>query len=246
MVKESGYDGMGMLWLDRLPDFLQAFDSEGLKVPQIYLNVDFTLGQIHEVSFGGAPFDPRLKQDLPLLKGRCLQLIFLPCGFRPADPIAYGRSIQIIREIADLVGTNAQVLLSNTGYLPYANKVEDVLRLADDTGRSNVLIMFDLLGYLKESKHDDYRQLLARAMPRLKAVAVVGTDEFPVPTKPNYLKPLGRGSFDMLTFLETLRELGYTGPVLLETTWIDGNREYVLKESMQGWRKLQSQLSLKP
>jgi len=86
-------------------------------------------------------------------------------------------------------------------------------------------------------------------MPRLKAVSVVGTDEFPAPTpaSPNYyLKPLGQGSFDILAFLKTLKELGYNGPILLDTQGIDGERRKVLQESMEAWRKLQGRLNFKP
>src|SRR5208282_3523476 len=133
-----------------------------------------------------------------------------------------------------LVGTHTQVLLKNMDCavslggraIAYRVRAEEVLRLAEDTGRPNVGIMFDLVSYLRVSKSHDYRPLLARALPRLKAVEVVGTDEFPVRTAYGryHLKPLGQGSFDMFSFFKTLRELGYRGPILLETEYIDGDR----------------------
>jgi len=145
MVKELGYDGMGMLWLDDLPEWLEAFDSMGLKVPQIYLNANLGLGPGPDVSFGGAPFDPRLKQDLPLLKGRGIQMILILYGFKPSEPVAYARAIKIVREIADLVGSETGVLLSNIDSYPPKIAVDDLLALVNEVNRPNVGIMLNFV-----------------------------------------------------------------------------------------------------
>jgi sugar phosphate isomerase/epimerase len=248
MVKEIGYDGMGMLWLEQLPEFLQAFDAVGLPLSQIYLNVDLSLGQLPEVSFGGKPFDPRLKQTIPLLRGRRVQFVLLLNGFKPSDRTVLARARKVVGEIADLAGPETEVLLSNMDRYPPRIRVDDVLRLANDVNRPNVGIMFDLFDYLAASNDHEYKPLLARAAPRLKAVGVVGTDEFPGPTAHGgfYDKPLGQGSFDMPAFLKTLLELGYRGPIVLETQGIPGDRREVLTESMKAWRKMQGNLNVKP
>jgi sugar phosphate isomerase/epimerase len=181
-----------------------------------------------------------------LLRGRRVQFVLLLYGFKPSDSTVHTRAIQVVGEIADLAGPETEVLLSNLDRYPPTIKVDDVLRLANEVNRPNVGIMLDLFDYLAASKEHDYRALLARAMPRLKAVGVVGTDEFPVPTGGYYDKPLGQGSFDMSAFLKTLRELGYTGPIVLETQGLPGDRREVLTESMKAWRKIQSNLNLRP
>jgi sugar phosphate isomerase/epimerase len=240
MAKELGYDGMGLLYLHDLSERLRAFDSVGLRVSQIVLNV--CLGE-SAIMFDGAPFDPRLSQDLSLLKGRGVQLVLTIYDFKPSDRGVYRRAIKIIREIADLAAPETEVLLSNSPYSVSKLRVEDVLRLANDTGRPNVGIMFNLFYYLADSKDHDYRPVLEMALPRLKAVEIVGTDEFPI-IESRCVKPLGRGSFDMGGFLKTLREVGYTGPIIYQTHLINGDVKTVLKESMKAWHTLQSKLNV--
>ncbi len=64
MLKELGFDGMGHLWLDNVKERLETLDAEGLKLFQITLLVNITKEE---------PYDPRLKEVLPLLKGRDVQ-----------------------------------------------------------------------------------------------------------------------------------------------------------------------------
>ena len=74
-------------------------------------------------------------------------------------------------------------------------------------------------------------------MPRLWAVSINGADEFDdKPGWGHYIQPLGRGSFDMLAFLKTLRQLGYTGPIGLQCYGIQGDVRDTLAESMKAWR----------
>jgi sugar phosphate isomerase/epimerase len=259
MVKDLGYDGMGkLLWTDELSEVLEAFDSVGLRLSHGYLNVDLTLGQMGEKAgdFGGTAFDPKLKEQLPLLKGRGVQLVLIFYGLKPSDRVRYhfrdsediirARAVAVVREIAELAGTGTEVLLSNMDTYPPEITVEDTLRLANEVNRPNVGIILDLFEYLASTRKHEYGPLLAKAMPRLKAVSVVGTDEFPVPTGSYYLKPLGQGSFDIVAFLKTLKELGYTGPIVLDTQGIGGDRRKVLLQSMEAWRKFRSGSDLKP
>jgi hypothetical protein len=97
--------------------------------------------------------------------------------------------------------------------------------------------MFNLCHWLRVSKDHDYRPLLAQAMPRLWAVSINGADEFDAkPGWAHYIQPLGRGSFDMFTFLKTLRQFGYTGPIGLQCYGIQGDVADPLAESIKAWR----------
>jgi len=86
----------------------------------------------------------------------------------------------------------------------------------------------------------DYRPLLQKAMPRLRAVSINGADERDEkPGWSRYIQPLGSGSFDVAAFLGTLHELGFEGPVGLQCYGIGGDAREHLARSMEAWRKMQ-------
>ena len=80
MLKELGYDGAGHLWLDNVGERLKTLDASGLKLFQITLTVDITPGK--------TAYDPRLKEVMPLLKGRGVQLALLINGLKPSNTVA--------------------------------------------------------------------------------------------------------------------------------------------------------------
>lgn len=229
MLKELGYQGVGHLWLDNVAERLQSLDAAGLRLFQITLQVDITPGK--------TPYDPRLKSVLPLLKGRDVQFAILMNGLKPSDPSGDARAVEILRELSDsITSAGAQVVL----YPHTANwleTVDDAFRVAERTDRTNVNIMFNLCHWLRVSKDRDYKPLLKRVLPRLKAVSINGADSFdPEPGWARYIQPLGQGSFDVLGFLRTLQQLGYTGPIGLQCYGIPGDARDHLAKSMAAWR----------
>ncbi len=229
MLKELGYDGVGHLWLDNIPERLKTLDAAGLKLFQITITVNLAPDK--------PAYDPRLKEIMPLLKGRGVQFVLLMGGLKSSDPAGDPRAVEIVREIAALAKeAGAQILL-----YPHTNdwleRIEDAVRVADKVDRPNVGVMFNLCHWLRVSKDRDYRSRLTKAMPRLWAVSLNGADEFDdQPGWAHYIQPLGRGSFDMKAFLKTLQELGFTGPIGLQCFGIPGDAHDHLAESMKAWR----------
>lgn len=232
VLKELGYDGVGHLWLDNIPERLKTLDAAGLKLFQITMTVDITPGK--------QAYDPRFKEVLPLLKGRGVQFALLINGLKPSDPAGDPRAVEIIREMAALANdSGAQILLYPHSFM-WMERIEDAVRVAEKADRPNVGVMFNLCHWLRVSTDRNYKPLLARAMPRLWAVSVSGADEFDnKPGWARYIQPLGRGSFDMAAFLQTLRQLGYSGPVGLQCYGIPGDVRDTLAESMKAWRRYQ-------
>ncbi len=232
VLKELGYDGVGHLWLDNIPERLKTLDAAGLKLFQITLTVDITPGK--------QAYDPRFKEVLPLLKGRGVQFALLINGLKPSDPAGDPRAVEIIREMAALANdSGAQILLYPHSFM-WMERIEDAVRVAGKANRPNVGVMFNLCHWLRVSKDRDYKPLLAKAMPRLWAISINGADEFDdKPGWARYIQPLGRGSFDMAAFLQTLRQLGYSGPVGLQCYGIPGDVRDTLAESMKAWRRYQ-------
>ena len=229
MLKKVGYAGVGHLWLDNVAERLQSLEAVGLKLFQITLQVDITPGK--------TPYDARLESVLPLLKGREVQLALLMNGLKPSDSSGDARAVEILRALSDkLTPAGAQIVL----YPHTANwleTVDDAFRVAEKTDRSNVNVMFNLCHWLRVSKDRDYKPLLKRVLPRLKAVSINGADSFaPEPDWSRYIQPLGQGSFDVLGFLKTLQQLGYAGPIGLQCYGIPGDAREHLAKSMETWR----------
>jgi sugar phosphate isomerase/epimerase len=230
MLKELGYDGMGHIWLDKLPERLKTLDAAGLKLYQITIQVTLEPGK--------PAYDARLKEMMPLLKGRNVQFDLLISGFKPSDPAGDSRGVEVIKEIAAIAKTaDAQVLL-----YPHVDnwteRFEDCLRVANKVNEPNVGVMFNLCHWLRVSKDRDYASLLEKARPRLYAVSLNGADEFDdQPGWAHYIQPLGSGSFNVLKLLKTLQKLGYTGPIGLQCYGIGGDTREHLAQSLKTWRE---------
>jgi sugar phosphate isomerase/epimerase len=229
MLKELGYEGVGHIWLQNIPERLRTLDAAGLKLFQITMSVDITPGK--------QAYDPQLKEIMPLLKGRGVQFLLLMNGMKPSDPAGDARAVEIVREISNLATTaGAQVLL-----YPHSNmwmeREEDCVRVADKVDRPNVGVMFNLCHWLRVSKDRNYEPLLAKAMPRLWSVSINGADDFdPKDGWSHYIQPLGRGSFDVYAMLETLKRSGFNGPIGLQCYGIPGDVRDHLAESLGVWR----------
>src|ERR1017187_1762781 len=110
LLKELGYDGVAHLWLNNIPERLKTLDAAGLKLFQITITVDITPGK--------QPYDPKLKEVMPLLEGRGVQFVLLMNGLKPSDPAGDARAVEIIREMASLDRkSGAQILLYPHSYI---------------------------------------------------------------------------------------------------------------------------------
>src|SRR5512140_797634 len=164
LLKELGYDGVGHLWLDNMPERLKTLDAAGLKLFQITMNVDLAPGK--------QAYDPRFKEVMPSLKGRVVQFVLLINGFKPSDPAGDERAVEVVREMAAIADpSGVQILLYPHSYM-WMEKIDDAVRVADKVDRPNVGVMFNLCHWLWVSKSRDYKPLLVKAMPRLWAISI--------------------------------------------------------------------------
>ncbi len=236
LIKDLGYDGAGHIWLENVPERLQTLDAAGLRLFQITTIVD--------VAAGKQPYDPRIKEVFPLLKGRHVQFDLIINGGAPEDPARETRAIEILRELSDLANDSGSELLLYHHTGSWLQRFDHALRLADEVNRTNVQVMFNLCHWLRIEKTRDYRHVLERALPRLQAVSINGADEFSEAKDwSGYIQPLGHGSFDAFTFLKVLREIGYAGPVGLQCYGIPGDARDHLLQSMQAWRDYSARLA---
>jgi len=233
LLEELGYDGAGHLWLDNLEERIKTLDAHGLRLFQVYL-------QVNIAADANSPYDPRLKESLPLLRGRKTMLALLMSGAAPSDPALDERAVALVQEIADMAneaGVRVALYPHSGNWLEH---VEDGLRIVQKAKRPNVGVMFNLCHWLKVDDEKNLKPLLTSAMPHLFAVSIHGADraeEIHAGTG-NWIQPLGNGSFDVGALLDTLRELGYQGPVGLQCYGIPGDARDHLTKSMTDWRRL--------
>ena len=232
LLAELGYDGAGHLWLEDVEERLRTLDEFGLRLFQIYLRVDLRPDK--------PPYDPRLKDVLPLLAGRDVMLALLITGMPPSDTAGDPRAVEILREIADMAADSDTRLALYPHSRDWLERVEDGLRLIGRVDRKNVGVMFNLCHWLKVDEEKNLEPLLSSAMPHLFAVSINGTDtgeEIRSGTG-NWIQPLDRGSFDMRGFLQNLENLGYQGPIGLQCYGIGGDAREHLARSIAAWRRL--------
>lgn len=232
MLDELGYSGMGHLWLDNITERLETLAAHDLKLYQITLLVSIDPEK--------EAYDPRLKEVLPLLKGRHVQLLPIISGMPPSDPAGDPRAVEIIREMAGLAAPHDVEILLYPHTNDWLERIDDAVRVAKKVDRPNVGAMFNLCHWLKVDGKSDLRELLTTALPHLRALSIHGADtakEVQDGTG-NWIQPLGQGSYDVAAFLKLLREIGYDGPVGLQCWGITGDTKAHLTQSMAAWKAM--------
>lgn len=240
MLKDLGYSGAGHLWLGKVAERIETLDAAGLTLWQIYMRLNVAKG-------AKQAYDPKLKEVLPLLKGRPTMLALLVNGGKPGDQAGDARAVELIRELADMArpfGVKL-VLYPHVGH--WLEKVSDGVRLAGKVNRPNVGVMFNLCHFLKTKEEKDIRPELEKAGSRLLAVSINGS-----PTgaqvragKGKWIAPLDEGDFDQAGLLRTLKAVGYKGPVGLQCYGLRSDAAEHLARSMAAWKNIRAAVAEK-
>jgi sugar phosphate isomerase/epimerase len=233
LLKELGYAGAGHLWFDKVPERLRTLDTAGLKLFPIYVRLSLAPG-------AKQPYDPRLKEVLPLLKGRDTMLAVLIGGAKRSDESADPRAVELLREMADLARPHGVRLALYPHAGDWLERVEDAVRVAKKVDRPNVGVMFNLCHWLRVGDEQQMRPLLEAARPYLFAVSINGADHAAAirAGKGKMIYPLDQGEFDLGALLQALRDVGYRGPIGIQCFGIPGDARAHLARSMAAWRKL--------
>ena len=164
LVKELGFDGLGHLWLDNVPERLKTLDEAGLKLYWIHTTVN--------VNPKNPPFDPKLLQVLPVLKDRGVLLSINTVGYKPSDETADPRAVEIFREIADKAAASGVRVVLYHHRNDWTERFEDCVRVAKKVDRPNVGVMFNLCHWVLKGREENLRELLESAKPHLFCVAI--------------------------------------------------------------------------
>lgn len=242
MLEELGYAGIGVGFerTDSLVETLRVLDKHGLRLFSVYTGVDLDPDK--------PPYDPKLKDAIEALAGRnaVLWLFVRSKTYERSSPDGDPRAVQILRDLA-VFASRHKVRLSlypHHGFwletvedaIRVANEVEDAIRVANQVAPPTVGVTFNLCHWLRVNEGTDAEQILRAAMPRLSVVTINGADTDGQDWK-TLIQTLDRGTFDLLAFLETVRDAGYTGPIGFQGYGIGGDAYDNLKRSMAAWEK---------
>ncbi len=136
-------------------------------------------------------------------------------GFVPHDTAsdAYKGMVAAIQEYCDYLKKNGQRLHLETGQ----EKAENLLAFLHDVGRDNIFINFDpanLILYGMGNPIESLKKVgkYVRSCHCKDALPTTGTPGVDWGTE----VPFGQGKVDAKLFLQTLKEIGYTGPLTIE------------------------------
>jgi sugar phosphate isomerase/epimerase len=238
LVKNSGFDGMELIGLDRIDSMLPELKKYNLRLFTLYIQIDLEKEQ---------PYDSRLKEYIRKMKDTGLHLwVHVHSeNIEPSDTKGDERCVAIISELAGY----AEKYNVRIAFYPHSNfwveKVGDGVRLAKKINRKNVGTVFNLCHFLKGDETDNLEAQLKNAMPYLFLVSINGADDGDTHQMgwDSLIQPLGRGNYDVYHVLELLKEFGYNNPVGLQCYNIEGKPEAFLKESVNTWRKYINQLN---
>ena len=238
LLKELGYDGIGASG-HLSPQFLAAFEQQGLKVFNTYLTLSFDAAK--------PGLDPKLKEFVSRLKGHdtALWLAINEVtreGTKLKPSAAEGDAVVVpaLRELADLAKESGVKIAFYPHTWFWVERVEDAVRVARKVDRPNVGATFNLCHWLKVEGDRDPKPVLREALPVLFFVSINGAD-FGDTKKLNWdrlIQPLDQGTYDVAGLVRFLRETGYKGPVGFQGYGIKGDSREILQHTMEAWRKM--------
>lgn len=236
MIKELGYDGIGCTAGPGLVEMLKELDKNGLRLFAVYLGANIDADQ--------PKYGPELKEAIEVLKGRnaILWLFVLSKKHKPSSTEGDPRAEEVIGEIADMAAEAGLRIALYPHYGFWVERVEDAVRVVKKVNKKNVGVTFNLCHWLRVNDESSMEPLIKSAMPHLFVVSINGADSGGKDWK-QLIQTLDRGSFDIYSFLKTLDDAGYTGPIGLQGYGIGGDAYDNLKRSMNAWRQLSKRLA---
>jgi sugar phosphate isomerase/epimerase len=123
----------------------------------------------------------------------------------------------------------------------WAAQFETCVRVASKVDDPNLGVTFNLCHWLKvEGSERDPLPLIKEALPRLNFITINGADTGDTQNLgwDKLIQPLGRGTYDVGAFVAKASAAGYRGPFGFQGYGIKMEPKELLKETMEGWKKV--------
>ena len=164
-----------------------------------------------------------------------------PAGLLPRPE--YGDTIvvpQLKRLVAYATPKGVKIsLYPHAGF--WAARFETCVRVASKVDDPNLGVTFNLCHWLKvEGSERDPLPLIKEALPRLNFITINGADTGDTQNLgwDKLIQPLGRGTYDVGAFVAKASAAGYRGPFGFQGYGIKMEPKELLKETMEGWKKV--------
>lgn len=234
-LAKLGYDGIG--WRPGQVRAMRAeLEQRGLRLFTLYTGLRLEAKE--------APWDPRLPQILPQLRGAgtVIWLTVTSRSFSPSDPAGDPAATLLIRSLAAIADAQGLQVALYPHHGFWIQTTEDALRVATKVDRPNVGVSFNLCHCLRAGNGPRIPEILQRAAPRLFLVSINGADRQGNDWE-RLIQPLDRGDLDLLPLLRQLQELRYQEPIGLQCYGIDEPAEDHLARSIAAWRRYRRRLA---
>jgi sugar phosphate isomerase/epimerase len=216
-----------------------ALQAKGLAYFNGYFVADFLSGQVD--------LPPELTKAVDDLAGTggtlwlAVNKVTLPLGLSLGPE--YGDTV-VVPQLRQLVAYARSKgvkisLYPHAGF--WAARFETCVRVASKVDNPNLGVTFNLCHWLKvEGSERDPLPLIKEALPRLNFITINGADNGDTQNLgwDKLIQPLGRGSYDVGAFVAKTRAAGYRGPFGFQGFGIKMDSKELLKESMEGWKKM--------
>jgi len=229
VLKELGYAGIGYTGATDLSERLRAFASQGLRVFSLY---------VHCYPGQEDACPPQLTKTLKQLEGTGTML-WLTVQGKSTDK----QATRVLRDIADAAAQHGVKVALYPHFGFHIATARDALPLVKMIGRKNVGVTINLCHELRAGNAAPLGDIIKEAAPHLFLVSINGADNEGGWDK--LIQPLDRGEFDVRTFLEQLRDVGYAGAIGLQCYNVKGDPRGNLQRSMKAWKELSRSINPK-
>ena len=236
VLAELGFDGFG-----GQPATAKAFAVELGKRQVAFLNAYHVTKFAHDT----AELPADLVQAIQALEGLDttlwlgIQQVRLPAGIK-AGPTAGDTVVVPALKQALVLAKAKRVKVSlypHAGF--WAESVDTCLRVANAVDDPDLGVTFNLCHWLKvEGAERDPVPVIKAALPRLNFITINGADGGDTRKLgwDKLIQPLGRGTYDVKTFVANARAAGYRGPFGFQGYAIKMDPKALLKETMEAWK----------
>ena len=231
LVKKIGYNAISGSGVENYFEFRKALDQEGLKLPEIYIELNIDQG----IALG----ETKLKKIIRDSKDRDL-LITLPISsklYKNNQLEGDVKLVEILTDLADYAAVYHVKLAIYPHFSNYCESIDHALKIASMAGRSNIGIVFNLCHFLKVEGQDKIEAAVTKAMPYLMMVSICGADSGDTKNMDwnRLIQPLGSGSFNTYDFVKLVKDKGYNGIVGLQCYNIKVDAQAALFQSLATW-----------
>jgi sugar phosphate isomerase/epimerase len=230
LLRQLGYDGVGIPIDGHFADNLKALDEAGLPLLNVWTGVD--------VRPGATAYGANVAEAIRKLKGRPAVVNTLLHGLKPGDPQGLSPAITALRALGD-VAAEAGVRIAVYHHThDWTEHCDFTIELVRKVNHPQVGYQFNLCHWLMVEGQRDYRPLLRANPDKLFGVSISGATLGAKTWTDGLIRPLDEGNFDFRPLLATLDEIGYCAPVGQQCFGVRGDPRDYLARSIKVWRQL--------